>query len=135
MDDLIRRQDAIDALGERPYLWTGGDYELGCVNQYDLDKLAIETVPSAQQWIPCTERLPEEPCIACDKFGQIFIPDGTVEIDDKCYNARKFNFNPKEFLRGEIVKMAGGKTVRILPNEIIAWMPLPECYRGEKDGE
>ena len=48
MTDLISRQDAIDALGERPYLWTGGDYELGCVNQYDSDKLAIETVQPAQ---------------------------------------------------------------------------------------
>ena len=88
-----------------------------------------------QQWIPVTERLPKEPCIACDKFGQIFIPYGTVKIDDKCYDARKFNFNPKEFLRGEIVKMAGGKTVRILPNEIIAWMPFPEPWKGgAKDG-
>ena len=47
-DDTISRQAAIEALGERPLLWTGGDYELGCVNQYDLDKLAIETVSSAQ---------------------------------------------------------------------------------------
>jgi len=46
--NLIDRQDAIDALGERPYLWTGGDYELGCVNQYDSDRLAIETVQPAQ---------------------------------------------------------------------------------------
>ena len=47
--DTISRQAAIEALGERPPLWTGGDYELGCANQYDLDRLAIETVPSAQR--------------------------------------------------------------------------------------
>ena len=54
MNNLISRRAAIDALGERPFVWTGGDYELGCVNQYDLDKLAIETVPPAQpepRWI------------------------------------------------------------------------------------
>ena len=48
MDDLISRQAAIDALGERPMVWVGSDYELGARNQYDADVLALETVPSAQ---------------------------------------------------------------------------------------
>ena len=48
MDDLISRQTAIDALGERPMVWTSDDdYALGERNQYDIDRLAIETVPSA----------------------------------------------------------------------------------------
>ena len=48
-DDLISRQDAIDALGERPLFWSDNDdYTLGTRNQYDMDRLAIETVPSAQ---------------------------------------------------------------------------------------
>ena len=48
MDDLISRQSAIDALGERPMVWTeDNEYDLGCVSQYDLDRLAIEAVPSA----------------------------------------------------------------------------------------
>ena len=58
MSDLISRQAAIDALGERPMVWVGSDYELGARNQYDADVLALETVPSAQpepaiplQWI------------------------------------------------------------------------------------
>ena len=58
MDDLISRQDAIDALGERPMVWTDDDqYALGERNQYDRDRLAIGTLPSAQperkkgQWI------------------------------------------------------------------------------------
>lgn len=49
MDDLISRQAAIDALGERPMVWTDSDYEIAQRNQWDLDKLAIETVPSAQE--------------------------------------------------------------------------------------
>ena len=48
MNDLISRQVAIDALGERPMVWdTGDDYSLGERNQYDMNKLAIETVPAA----------------------------------------------------------------------------------------
>lgn len=48
MNDLISRQAALDALGERPMVWTSDDdYALGERNQYDLDRLAVETVPSA----------------------------------------------------------------------------------------
>ena len=48
MSDLISRQVAVDALGERPMVWVDSDYELGARNQYDADVLALETVPSAQ---------------------------------------------------------------------------------------
>ena len=48
-DDTISRTAALDALGERPMLWINNDeYTLGARNQYDMDRLAIETVPSAQ---------------------------------------------------------------------------------------
>jgi len=48
MSDLIYRQMAIDSLGERPSVYIGSAYEIAQRNQYDMDKLAIETVPSAQ---------------------------------------------------------------------------------------
>ncbi len=47
MAEYIERQAAIDALGERPLVWSDDDdYTLGERNQYDIDRLAIETVPS-----------------------------------------------------------------------------------------
>ena len=46
MAEYIDRQTVIDALGERPVVWTDNGYNLGCVAQYDLNRLAIETVPS-----------------------------------------------------------------------------------------
>lgn len=48
MNEYIERQAALDALGERPLAWTEDDYySLGARNQYDGDRLAIETIPSA----------------------------------------------------------------------------------------
>ena len=82
--DCINRQAAIDAIGERPYVWTGCDYELGCVNQYDLDKLAIETVPSAQ---------PEEQLT--DKEQRIFLAamgreeEVCKQVDAECRDCRE----------------------------------------------
>lgn len=56
MDDLISRQAALDSLGERPIVWEDCDeYYLGRRNQYDSDKLAIETLPTIEpkkgKWI------------------------------------------------------------------------------------
>ena len=49
MSDLISRQAAIDALGERPMVWTDDDqYTLGERNQYDRDRLTIKTLPAVQ---------------------------------------------------------------------------------------
>ena len=75
MKDLIYRQTAIDALGERPMVWMDSDYEIAQRNQYDRDKLAIETVPPAQpeqRWIPVTlETLPNpnSVVVVCGKKG------------------------------------------------------------------
>lgn len=47
--DLIERQAAIDALGSRPGVSHSSDYYgLGARNQYDKDRLALETLPPAE---------------------------------------------------------------------------------------
>lgn len=68
MSDLIERQTALDALGERPIVWTDDDqYTLGERNQYDIDRLVIETLPSAQperkkgKWITRKDVAPYRP--------------------------------------------------------------------------
>lgn len=55
-DDLISRQDAIEALGEMPEVWEEDDDEgRGEQNQWYMDKIAIEALPSAEprkgKWI------------------------------------------------------------------------------------
>ena len=60
-DNLISRAAAIDALGERPMVWVGSDYELGARNQYDADVLALETVPSAQPSSSCGHEKDAQP--------------------------------------------------------------------------
>lgn len=48
MGDLIDRQAAIDALGEKPLAWTEGEYELGLQNQWECDVDAIRALPPVQ---------------------------------------------------------------------------------------
>ena len=81
MSDLISRQAAIDAIGERPMVWVGSDYELGARNQYDADVLALETVPSAQperkkgKWIRHDEikNVYGGICIECSECGEKYV--------------------------------------------------------------
>lgn len=48
MNDLISRQNAIDALGEEPLVWHEGEDEIAERNQWRRDLNAIKALPSAQ---------------------------------------------------------------------------------------
>ena len=48
MNDLISRQAAIDALGEKPVAWSKGEYERGLQNQWGYDVSAIKQLPPAK---------------------------------------------------------------------------------------
>ena len=159
MSDPIERQAAIDALGERPVVWSDNDdYTLGERNQYDMDRLAIETVPSsqpdvpdtnvgdmisrqgvlrllnavpseefatkamlisgvnalpsAQGWIPCSERLPE-------RYDNYLI---TTKDEDTDIGT----FHP-EFKQWSICDADGF----MLTDGVLAWQPLPKPWKGE----
>lgn len=58
MNDIIKRQGAIDALGEEPEVWSGKDeYEQGLNNQWNYDVNALKALPSidAETVIRCKD--------------------------------------------------------------------------------
>ena len=92
MDDLIRRQDAVRAVTTRD----------GCGR---CEKV-IKSIPSAQQWIPCSERLP-------DQNGKYLVVGRQKAIN--------------------ILKFDGGRWYGKWG--VVAWMPLPDCYQGDGNNE
>lgn len=104
-DDLIRRQDAIDAVKGRFSM--------------PVDSLIVEVIgalPSAQpkpQWIPCIERLPEHDgekylvTLYCDRINVV-----SVRIS-YCYMNRDGFWSDVP-----------------LGYKVTAWMPLPEPWKG-----
>lgn len=159
MDDLISKKMALDALGERPMAWVGSDYELGARNQYDMDKLAIETVPPArpqdiardiatiienekdmrvmlqQRWIPVTERLPEKR----DWYLGIFKEPDTGWINPIPFICdyllgEKTKATTKE---GWILKECTDREEHIdyyFNLECVAWRESPKMWEGGQDG-
>ena len=110
MDDLITKRQAVERMNDlmvielkmtRPPTWN---------EVYN----AIKELPSAQQWIPCFERLPEEDgleVLFSSRFGRVHI--GKYH-DDASLN-RWFSYRDK---------------IRLMNDEVTAWMPLPEPYEG-----
>ena len=128
MDDLISRQAAIDALGEKPLAWTEGEYELGLQNQWQSDVDALNDLPSAEpepHWIPVTEQEPKESGKYLVTAIISFIPD---HVDDPDTFEAVTTANYLADIRGSI-KWWGNNVEKVL-----AWMPLPEPYK-ERMGE
>ena len=118
MNDLISRQAAID--------WLKNEWDGMVTSVFK----GIENLPSAQQWIPCSERLPEEDF--WNGRGRQFSYHVLVTIVNHENDDEQFT---------DIAQTVDG-IWRLshdvdgdcsLPNwcEVIAWMPLPEPYKGE----
>ena len=109
------------------------------ISDYDEDddlltalKMAVKALKKQPKWITVSEEMAKFPCLACDKFSQIFIPCGVVTINNRCYDGIDFMGDVKKFLRGKEGTI-DGKKAYILPREIIAWMPMPEAYKTEDE--
>lgn len=99
MSDLINRQEAIEAI------------EMICntpCNKYFVN--AIKALPSANQWIPCKESLPE--------VGKMVL---TINFHFQCNVLSITEFETWHDWDDCFVN-----------DYIIAWMPLPELYREEQ---
>ena len=115
MNDLISRQDAIDAIQKRAdeidsvysAFWEG----------LKIAQDVVENLPSAEperRWIPVTEALPEEK-------GEYLVS----------YHPCHWNTVSEKVLVG--MDTFRGKTTwaKKKYQKVIAWMPLPEPWRGE----
>lgn len=138
MTDLISRAAAIDALGERPMVWIDDDqYALGERNQYDLDKLAIETVPSEQpeqRWIPVKwHEITDE-----EREEEGYPKEWVAVFDSEMpYDEQKILVTTKQwgvaqdecYADGEYALDSGWDWI----DDVIAWMPLPEPYKEKEN--
>ena len=120
MDELIKRSDAKEALRKLGHEVVVVDKvcSLGVATEF-ID--VIRTVPSAdrpQEWIPCSERLPSEK----DYIGDVVIwcTDKSIVGVGWYYESTKSWATIDD-------------TFPPILGEVIAWMPLPEPWKGADD--
>ena len=108
-EDLINRSDAIAEIRKA---------RTPDVVSYQYAELFINAVcraPSAdrpQEWVPCSERLPE-------KTGHYLCSFKKANRIDNIYV--------------DLAYWTGGRWYGYLANDINAWMPLPEPWKGADD--
>lgn len=118
MNDLISRQAEIDALDDVSKHYT--EKGRGWHPHVDLMIYAIKELPSAQQWIPVTERLPDNTRTVLTTF----IEDGVAKVDTLYYFREPLGWT--DFRYNE--ELGRPKSF-----EVTAWMELPEPWKEQKD--
>lgn len=109
---MISRQKLIEAVKKEYYQFINYDTEL-TYNRAISDAIkVIESQPPADQWIPCSERPPEEPCF--------------YTVEDRSPYTLKRHGKPRR------------KVVTVKPymwdvyDYVVAWKPIDmEPYKGE----
>ena len=111
MSDLISRQAAIDTISSIWLRWGTGDAN----DLKDMLMLAFQDLPSAQRWIPCSERLPDD-----DMLMLVNYIDNRPEAMDIWIGWHEME---------NVWYIDGEAHSRKYGNEVIAWQPLPEPYK------
>jgi len=109
-DDLIFRKAAIDAVDAT---WW---------NARGIRK-TIQELPSAQQWIPCSERLPKTD-------NEVLIT--VFDTEDDYVEVYKGFYQDHEWWTQWCHGCLKIKDEPCGVNIVTAWMPLPEPYKGEE---
>lgn len=116
---LINADTLMEAMYHRAFE-TDGDtmWQSGCWVRYKAIEQTIKAQPTVNQWIPITDKLP-----GLDKCVLATTSWGTITIAERWKDTK-----------GEENWFVSEGECNAERDDIVAWKPLPEPYKGETDG-
>jgi len=138
--DLIDRQAAIDVCNNAIDLWHGQLGE-GIVIAVRKKIAELPSVQPEPQWIPCSERLPEDLDEVIGTWVNHdpepyydFVKDKPLAAPVVFYKGKWYWWTPTA--QDLLAEYGERCKVGLLDEaiEIVAWMPLPEPYKEGQDG-
>ena len=116
MNDLIDRQALLDDFKTVHPDFKGWAEWASCI---------IQSQPSAQQWIPCSERLPEDEQEVL--VTRHFLSDKQLK---KNAITESFYVEVASHIGDEWTSYSDEYKIKRHLHKVIAWMPLPDPYKG-----
>ena len=119
MNDMIYRQDAIDAMSE--------SLKRVFPEYRQIAEKCLNVLPSAQPeqgWIPCSERLPEE-------GHDVLITKEPFKI--KGYEQEVIKAKRSVDPRSRKIEWWSPEFGALKDKAVLAWMPLPKPYKEEQN--
>ena len=108
-DDVISKLEAIDTIREMSPKFLSADQHDAYIDKQEA-MIRIGMMPSAQQWIPCSKLLPKEEI----RDYWVCLEDGYQE------QCRWMRYKKRDGYFYEWLSVM----------KVVAWMPLPESYKG-----
>ena len=128
MDDLIDRQAALNILYDFAGHIIDDTPDKRYQSAYREHRHKMETLPSAEpRWMPVTERLPEE-------SGRYLVTRGLNACGSLWNRSYIANYSDLMGIKSEKIWWQGnvGKSDFERLDDVLAWMPLPQPWKGEK---
>lgn len=97
----------------------------------------IDKMPKVGEWIPVSERLPEEHDSVFAKFkGTSYWTSGLFEkISNTVMATVELEDGTRKVVSTQTLDGEWNLENRIIKKKVIAWMPLPEAYGGGESAE
>ena len=129
MDDSISRQDALTCISNLyPNIPINREWWYKKYEPFIKCEEAIKSLPPAQQWIPCSERLPEE--------GELILLYFRPEKDTPHLRLQigylgSHDVEDYDFQKIGVAQVWYTDKFYWSFDKVVAWMPLPKPYKGE----
>ena len=119
MNDTISRQAAIDSLVRFFAFYKNEDGRIAFkMPKESAIKEAIAQVPSAQQWIPCSERKPPDEINPHTMDYKLYACSCNFGVSK---DVRAYKYGDGHFWNGP----------GTVDEYVVAWMPMPEPYKED----